>query len=521
AAWEAISEDVLASLSLTDPVEAHLDAKLLALDAAWKQMAGRLEEVGDDALVRVVTPADGHARLSVEKLGALGESASLKWLRAACQAMLPRIDLPELLLEVHSWTGFLDAYTHLADISTRMHDLPRSLAALLISEACNVGLTPVIKDGDEALTRGRLSHVDQNYVRTETHAAANAILIEAQRGVPIVKLWGGGLLASVDGLRFVVPVQTINAAPSPKYFGYKRGLTLLNAVNDQVMGIGQVVVPGTPRDSLYILDCLINIDAGPKPELVTTDQASESDMVFGIFSMLGYRFAPRFADLGDQRFWRAELPDGTVPKYGPLEAIARNKINRSKIAAQWSDMTRVAGSLVTNQVRAYDLLRMFARNGRPTPLGQAFAEYGRIDKTLHLLSILDPIDDTYRRKLNKQLTMQESRHRLARKVCHGNGGKIRQAYREGQEDQLAALGLVVNAVALWNSRYLSAAVDLLRAHGVPVKEEDAARLSPLGHAHLNVLGRYAISSSAPAEGLRRLGEIPDLLGGESAVEEGV
>jgi hypothetical protein len=30
---------VLASLSLTDPVEAHLDAKLLALDAAWKQMA--------------------------------------------------------------------------------------------------------------------------------------------------------------------------------------------------------------------------------------------------------------------------------------------------------------------------------------------------------------------------------------------------------------------------------------------------------------------------------------------------
>nr|WP_157549235.1 Tn3 family transposase [Nonomuraea candida] len=49
----------------------------------------------------------------------------------------------------------------------------------------------------------------------------------------------------------------------------------------------------------------------------------------------------------------------------------------------------------------------------PTPPGQAFAEYGRIDDTLHLLSILDPIDDAYRRKLNKQLTVQESRHRLA------------------------------------------------------------------------------------------------------------
>lgn len=170
-------------------------------------------------------------------------------------------------------------------------------------------------------------------------------------------------------------------------------------------------------------------------------------------------------------------------------------------------MTRVAGSLVTNQVRAYDLLRMFARGGRPTPLGQAFAEYGRIDKTLHLLSILDPIDDTYRRRLNKQLTVQESRHRLARRICHGGNGQIRQAYREGQEDQLAALGLVVNAVALWNSTYLSAIVDHLRAQGVPVKDEDVARLSPLGHAHLNCLGRYAIASSTPSEGLRPLGDL--------------
>ena len=62
--------------------------------------------------------------------------------------------------------------------------------------------------------------------------------------------------------------------PSPKYFGYKRGITWLNAVNDQVAGIGQMVVPGTPRDSLFILDTLLNLDAGPQPEVVTTDNAS-------------------------------------------------------------------------------------------------------------------------------------------------------------------------------------------------------------------------------------------------------
>ena len=55
----------------------------------------------------------------MDHLDALDEPDSLVWLRAAAQAMLPRVDLPELLLEVHAWTGFLDAYTHLADVSTR------------------------------------------------------------------------------------------------------------------------------------------------------------------------------------------------------------------------------------------------------------------------------------------------------------------------------------------------------------------------------------------------------------------
>ncbi|MEU4184037.1 Tn3 family transposase [Micrococcus luteus] len=45
-------------------------------------------------------------------------------------------------------------------------------------------------------------------------AAANTAMIEARAQVPIVQHWGKGLLASVDGLRFVVPVRTIYAAPS-------------------------------------------------------------------------------------------------------------------------------------------------------------------------------------------------------------------------------------------------------------------------------------------------------------------
>ena len=95
-----------------------------------------------------------------------------------------------------------------------------SVAAALTAHALNVGFTPVITPGVAALTRHRISHVDQNYLRAETYTAANAPLITAQADIALAQAWGGGgLLAAVDGVRFVVPVRSIDARPNPRYFG--------------------------------------------------------------------------------------------------------------------------------------------------------------------------------------------------------------------------------------------------------------------------------------------------------------
>lgn len=166
--WEAVREDVLAGLSLDENAEQHLRELIEVLDATWRQMAERLEEAGADAKISIEVQPNGRAKLNVEKLHALGEPKSLKWLRETVEKMLPKIDLPDLLFEVHSWTGFLDAFVHLGDGRTRMKDLTTSVVALLVSEACNIGMTPVINPNVEALTRSRLVHVDQYYLRADT-----------------------------------------------------------------------------------------------------------------------------------------------------------------------------------------------------------------------------------------------------------------------------------------------------------------------------------------------------------------
>jgi TnpA family transposase len=137
------------------------------------------------------------------------------------------------------------------------------------------------------------------------------------------------------------------------------------------------------------------------------------------------------------------------------------------------------------------VMRRLQTNNSPTRLARALAELGRIVKTIHLLNFFD--DENYRRRILVQLNRGEARHMLARAVFYGKLGELRQRYRQGQEDQLSALGLVVNVIVLWNTIYMEAALRQLRQEGFEVRDEYLARLSPLGHEHINMLGRYTFT----------------------------
>lgn len=174
-------------------------------------------------------------------------------LRQRVADLLPRVDLPEAILEVQEWTGFASEFTHVSEGNARVEDLPMSICAALLAEACNIGLEPLVRRDSPALKRNRLAWVQQNYIRAETLAQANARLVDYHARLSLSQAWGGGEVASADGLRFVVPVRTINAASNSKYFGVGRGVTYYNFTSDQFTGFHGIVIPGTLRDSLYIM----------------------------------------------------------------------------------------------------------------------------------------------------------------------------------------------------------------------------------------------------------------------------
>lgn len=481
--WRKVKTQVCRSLGHPTTPETVLERLEEQLDAAYKQVADNLPE---NTKARLETVAD-KTRFILEPVEGLAEPASLVNLREAVHALLPRVNIADIIQEVAAWTGCLDDFNHISEGSVRAKDLPLSLCAVLLSEATNLGLSPFVDPTNLALTRGRLTWVRHNFIRTETIVKANARLVAMQDTIPLAHAWGGGEVAVADGLRFVVPVRSAHAGASDRYFGRQRGITWYHWMIDQQMDIHGIAIAGTLKDAPYLLDGLLEQETHHRPTELITDTGGYSDIVFGFFRLLGYRFSPRLADLGDARFWRMNRQTD----YGILNDLARHKTNSYLIADNWDDMLRATGSLQMSVVKPSELIKSLHRAGRTSILGRAIGELGRIEKTLFLLSWVD--DVSYRRRVLTQLTRIEHRHRLAGAIRFGRKGKLYEQYREGQEDELNTLGLVLNMVVLWTTRYMDAAINYLKQTGFEVRDEDVERLSPLVSHHINFVGKYHFS----------------------------
>ena len=78
----------------------------------------------------------------------------------------------------------------------------------------------------------------------------------------------------------------------------------------------------------------------------------------------------------------------------------------------------------------------------------------------------------------------------------------------GDETRLRQLflNLITNAVVVWNTVYMQAALEALREEGYAVKDEDLVHLSPARFAHIHRYGKYHfdVETARSRRGLRPL-----------------
>jgi hypothetical protein len=214
-----------------------------------------------------------------------------------------------------------------------------------------------------------------------------------------------------------------------------------------------------------------------------SDTAGYSDLVFGLFWLLGYQFSPRLADFGEARFWRMD------PKadYGALNGLARQRINIPRIERSWDDLLRVAGSLKMGTVSASELIRGSRAAAAPRRWAGPSASGPRGQDAV-------PAELPGRRgvspRILTQLNRGESRHGVARAIFHGQRGELRQRYREGRRTNWGRWGW-------WSTRWCSGTPAIWTPpwpRSAPPAWWSSRRTSngshPLLLDHVNVLGRY-------------------------------
>jgi len=200
--WEAKRVEVARNLNMPLQAKPELERLETALDGQYLQT---LATLSTNTVLKMEKTSSGLQPI-LTPLEALETSLSLRHLQTEVTRRMPKIDLSELVLEVNAYTGFAREFIVLNDrknAPTEDPDLELSVCAVLVAQACNISLSSVVKPDVPALTLKRLMHVQQNYIRNDTLMRANAKLVEAHAGLPIVRHWGQGEADRPARCRFV------------------------------------------------------------------------------------------------------------------------------------------------------------------------------------------------------------------------------------------------------------------------------------------------------------------------------
>ncbi len=406
-------------------------------------------------------------------------------------ALLPRIKITELLMEVDDWTGFTRHFTHLKS-GEQVQDRTLLLSAIL-ADAINLGLTKMAESCPGA-TYSKLSWLQAWHIRDETYSAGLADLVNAQLRHPFAAKWGDGSTSSSDGQRFRAGGRAVSTGHiNPKY-GAEPGKMIYTHIADNYAPFNTKMVNVGVRDSTYVLDGLLYHESDLRIEEHYTDTAGFTDHVFALMHTLGFRFAPRIRDLGDTKLY---IP-GAVADYPGLKSMVGGTLNIKHLRLHWDEILRLASSIKHGTVTASLMLRKLGSYPRQNGLAVALRELGRIERTLFILDWLQNVE--LRRRVHAGLNKGEARNALARAVFIHRLGEIRDRSFEQQRYRASGLNLVTGAIVLWNTVYLEQATQALRDTGRLKDDSLLQYLAPLGWEHINLTGDYVWRQNRKIDG---------------------
>jgi TnpA family transposase len=147
------------------------------------------------------------------------------------------------------------------------------------------------------------------HARSETYRAAQAGITDAHTGHPHSRLWGNGTTASSDRQFFRANDRAAKRGDVNLHYGSEPGSKFYSHLSDQYGYFSILPISPTESEAAYVLDACLTRTRSWISRSIFTDTGGARDHVFGLFALIGKRFAPRLRNLKDRKFHTFEKGD--------------------------------------------------------------------------------------------------------------------------------------------------------------------------------------------------------------------
>jgi TnpA family transposase len=401
------------------------------------------------------------------------------------------VPLLEILATVNRHTGWMEEFHHWQHRYHHGARPDRAVYAGVIALGCTIGL-PKMARISHPISAAELDNTVNWYFSLDNLIAAHDRVLKLMDRLELPNLLRrtpGRLHTSSDGQKFEVPVDSLNANYSFKYFGRDQGVSVYTFRDERDLLWHSLVFSSAERESAYVIDGLLKNDV-VKSDIHSTDAFGYSEAIFATSFLVEVSYAPRFKNLKRQRLYIFRSRKDADQATWKIKPNAYREAEH--IVPFWDDILRFIATIKLKETTASDIFRRLNSYSKQHALYQALKAFGQLPKSLFILRFID--EPQLRVSIEKVLNGVEHVHRFTRAVSVGNPREFLQAEKDDQEMAEACKRLIKNCIICWNYLYLSqkfAEID------DPVKREEFLQALTHGSAaswrHVNLLGEYDFS----------------------------
>lgn len=404
------------------------------------------------------------------------------------------IPILQVLSDINNITQFASSFKHFSHKHKKMRNDPKIIFAGILGKGCNIGINRIASIS-VGVSEDTLKNTVNWCFNLKNIQRANTKVISFINKLFLANVFRhdlNQLHTGSDGRKVNVAVDSLLASYSFKYFGKGKGVSIYTFLDERHLLLYSTVISSSEREAAYVIDGLLHNDV-IKSTIHSTDTHGFTETIFAATHFIGTAFAPRIKSIGNQRIYAFSAKQ-TYEKRG-YKILPSRTLNLKLIEESWDDILRFIATIKLKHTSASQLFKRLSSYAKAHPLYKALKEFGRIIKSIFILTYFDDVE--LRQRIEKQLNKVELSNRFSKAVFFANNQEFREGTKEDQEISVACKVLIQNTIILWNYIYLSQ----ILVNNFNVEErlsmiESMKRGSLIAWKHINLQGEYDFTKHA-------------------------